>query len=154
MPPAGSLTAEQLSFFDANGEPPHSLTLPATGGEVIHGLARLVRSQRRSALTEEISTYTPNLNLVRDLFDRFLTGYLVLEPFSGEEDVRALRDRMAELIAGLDDAAQHHVRRRSSSILILLPVSFPNTKFCACMTVEYTDLRAAFKIALLNLSSR
>ncbi|KAG2546513.1 phytanoyl-CoA dioxygenase 1-like [Panicum virgatum] len=53
MPPAGSLTAEQLSFFDAN-------------------------------------------------------GYLVLEPFSGEEDVRALRDRMAELIAGLDDAAQHH----------------------------------------------
>ncbi|PUZ37408.1 hypothetical protein GQ55_9G116900 [Panicum hallii var. hallii] len=57
MPPAGSLTAEQLSFFDAN-------------------------------------------------------GYLVLEPFSGEEDVRALRDRMAELIAGLDDGGadgtQHH----------------------------------------------
>ncbi|PVH31342.1 hypothetical protein PAHAL_9G119900 [Panicum hallii] len=57
MPPAGSLTAEQLSFFDAN-------------------------------------------------------GYLVLEPFSGEEDVQALRDRMAELIAGLDDGGadgtQHH----------------------------------------------
>jgi hypothetical protein len=37
----------------------------------------------------------------------------VLEPFSGEEDVQALRDRMAELIAGLDDGGadgtQHHV---------------------------------------------
>ncbi|RLN40471.1 phytanoyl-CoA dioxygenase 1-like isoform X1 [Panicum miliaceum] len=57
MPPAGSLTAEQLNFFDAN-------------------------------------------------------GYLVLEPFSGEEDVLALRGRMAELIAGLDDGGadgtQHH----------------------------------------------
>ncbi|KAF8681942.1 hypothetical protein HU200_045395 [Digitaria exilis] len=48
MPLAGSLTAEQLSFFHAN-------------------------------------------------------GYLVLESFSSDEDVRALRDRMAELVAGSFD---------------------------------------------------
>ncbi|CAL4935511.1 unnamed protein product [Urochloa decumbens] len=58
MPPAGSLTAEQLSFFDAN-------------------------------------------------------GYLVLEPFSSEEDVRALRERMAELVAGIGGSnstgsCEHH----------------------------------------------
>ncbi|KAG2546512.1 hypothetical protein PVAP13_9KG030100 [Panicum virgatum] len=53
MPPAGSLSSEQLSFFDAN-------------------------------------------------------GYLVLESFSGEQDVRALRDRIAELVAGSDDGTQHH----------------------------------------------
>ncbi|KAL6637063.1 hypothetical protein ACP70R_024635 [Stipagrostis hirtigluma subsp. patula] len=49
MPPAGSLTADQLSFFDAN-------------------------------------------------------GYLVLESFSSAEEVRAMRDRMAELLAGFDGA--------------------------------------------------
>nr|CAB3499023.1 unnamed protein product [Digitaria exilis] len=58
MPPAGSLTAEQLSFFDTN-------------------------------------------------------GYLVLEPFSSDADVRALRDRMAELVAGIGGSnttgsSEHH----------------------------------------------
>jgi hypothetical protein len=37
-----------------------------------------------------------------------------LEPFSSEEDVRALRDRMAELVAGIGgsnstDSGEHHV---------------------------------------------
>ncbi|KAK8444348.1 hypothetical protein SEVIR_9G121500v4 [Setaria viridis] len=49
MPPAGSLTADQLSFFETN-------------------------------------------------------GYLVMDSFSSEEEVREMRDRMAELVAGFDGA--------------------------------------------------
>nr|CAB3499022.1 unnamed protein product [Digitaria exilis] len=49
MPPAGSLTADQLSFFETN-------------------------------------------------------GYLVMDSFSSAEEVREMRDRMAELVAGFDGA--------------------------------------------------
>ena len=58
MPPAGSLSAEQLSFFDANGElasaiapASSSLSLPAAGDEVMHELATW-----RGAFTEVIPT--------------------------------------------------------------------------------------------------
>ena len=60
MPPAGSLSAEQLSFFDANGELASaiapassslSLSPPAAGDEVMHELATW-----RGAFTEVIPT--------------------------------------------------------------------------------------------------
>lgn len=44
-------------------------------------------------------------------------GYLVLESFSSEEEVREMRDRMAELVSGFDGAnstvfsTKDHVRR-------------------------------------------
>ncbi|GJN23577.1 hypothetical protein PR202_gb11239 [Eleusine coracana subsp. coracana] len=76
MPPAGSLTADQLSFFDTNGQLLHSysvfsLCLPSNGDEF----------------------------------------------YCSEEEVREMRDRMAELVSGFDGAnstvfsTKDHVRR-------------------------------------------
>lgn len=94
MPPAGSLTADQLSFFENNGEHvfvaphlPQPLCLPAAGG-------RLPPISKLAA--EALISILRGLSLV--------PGYLVLESFSGAEEVQAMRDRMAELVEGFDGA--------------------------------------------------
>jgi hypothetical protein len=121
MPPAGSLTADQLSFFDANGNhvavPPRPLNLSvsqqATGDE---------------SPNSEIGSGSPLILILRGL--SLVPGYLVLESFSSAEEVQAMRDRMSELVEGYDGAnssvfsTKDHVCPDERPIISNLPYLF------------------------------
>nr|ADP02208.1 PhyH domain-containing protein [Triticum aestivum] len=101
MPPAGSLTADQLSFFEKN-------------------------------------------------------GYLVLESFSGAEEVQAMRDRMAQLVDGFDGAdssvfstKDHRQLKDDYFFKSAENISFFFEVGCAVL-IWKNEFRLAFKSAVYN----